>query len=130
MQHISYMTVVHPYHPFAFPPSDLVMTGNSNMHTENVILNSREYSFFRETTSKFKSQLAGWKISSYSTISSLHSSIKSDLSTVRCEFSLFANCLASESTRFFKMRISVSLEMVSCDEAQILSNRSRNLLSI
>jgi hypothetical protein len=55
------MTVVHPYHPFVYPPSGLVMIGNTNMHTENVILNLREYPFFRETTNKFKSQMAGWK---------------------------------------------------------------------
>jgi hypothetical protein len=130
MHHISYMTVVHPYHPFVYPPSGLVMIGNTNMHTENVILNS-SILFLKKLPTNSKVKWLAGRHSSYNTIFFLHSSIKrSDLSTVLCEFSLFADCLAIESTRFFKMRNSVALEMALCDEAQTLSNRWRNLLSI
>jgi hypothetical protein len=58
LYHVSYQYVVHPYHPFVLPTSGLGITNVTNNHTENVILNSTQYSTFRETANIFKNQMA------------------------------------------------------------------------
>jgi hypothetical protein len=50
--------VVHPYRPFVIPFKGVVIDKVTQHHTENLILNSEEYSYFRESANMFKNQMA------------------------------------------------------------------------
>jgi hypothetical protein len=91
---ISYSSAVHPYRPFVIPFRGVVIPKVTNSHTENMILNSYEFSIFIKSASIFKDQMAAGNHLHVSSFDYSYFSYTSDVYEVEDKYfdAIFLNC--------------------------------------